>query len=159
MPRTFTSSVPFSGAPQSAIEHATSVLSTVAFRITEIGENTLTAHGPGFSGTKQSALRCASIIRLRVGTRSIEAEAELGSLDKMRNFLIGLPLLLGVLFLIVFGFMFWERGAEYIIMMSLGPLAPWPFITPLIVRSQRKRFEREFEIFLSNMALVLSEGR
>jgi hypothetical protein len=33
-----------------------------------------------------------------VGNRSIEAEAELGGLEKMRNFLIGLPLLLGVIF-------------------------------------------------------------
>jgi hypothetical protein len=33
-----------------------------------------------------------------VGNRSIEAEAERGGLEKMRNFLIGLPLLLGVIF-------------------------------------------------------------
>jgi len=33
-----------------------------------------------------------------VGNRSIEAEAELGGLEKMLNFLIGLPLLLGVIF-------------------------------------------------------------
>jgi hypothetical protein len=33
-----------------------------------------------------------------VGNRSIVAEAERGGLEKMRNFLIGLPLLLGVIF-------------------------------------------------------------
>ena len=48
-----------------------------------------------------------------VGNRSIEAKAELGGLEKMRNFLIGLPLLLGVLFLILFGILFQEKRGGF----------------------------------------------
>ena len=54
-----------------------------------------------------------------VGNRSIEAEAELGGLEKMRNFLIGLPLLLGVLFLILFGILFQEKRGAFVLGVSL----------------------------------------
>lgn len=157
--------------PRQALSKAMLVLETVGFRIVSCDERNAELQGPGLNSTKQNPLLGATSIQLRCSERTIYLTAKLGGVATMQRFLTWFPLILGLslgtIFAIAGGFGFgraagipfgvpWAQGFRWIVAayaMALMPVAPWLFLSPMLIRVIRKRTKVALETLLQNAVM------
>lgn len=157
-----------SGAVSLALTSAISVLANNGFKILSREPEMSVLEGPGMNSTKQNALVGASKITLRAAGDCLRVEAELGSADRMRRFLMtfpfflgmGLGLLFGISSGVVLGQAFgigfgvpWAPGWQWLLFamgISFLPVAPWLVLSPLIARSIAKRTRNALDLLVIN---------
>ena len=152
----------------SILDSAVQTLTNNGFAIVDRSEDSVTLHGPGLNSTRQNPLLGATRIKLALNGKTLDADAELGGVQRMQRFLSRLPFLLGLglgLFFgvgggILFGQLFgvgfgvpWAQGSQWLlfaICVSMLPVAPWLFISPLMSRSIQKRTEDAITTLVRN---------
>ena len=72
----------------------------------------------------------------------------------MIRFMLSTIVGLAVLFLVLFGILFHEKGLALVLAVSLGPLLPWPILLPVMAKTMKSRTVRALDSLLESMALV-----
>jgi len=84
----------------------------------------------------------------------ITLKAELGGVTKMIKYLTLFIGAMAIFFLLLFGFLFGLRQQQplgKVLLISLGPLVPWPIAIPLMGIWFKKRADRALDTLLKNM--------
>ncbi|HKC66238.1 MAG TPA: hypothetical protein VKB86_21515, partial [Pyrinomonadaceae bacterium] len=138
----YAKTVPFTGRAAKALDIARSTLLPLGFQVTASSDYELRATGPGINSTRENPLKGISEAAIVVRSSAIEMQAALGGVRKMKMFLTFFPLVMGLLFLIIFGtlalsvpvFRHW-----WVFLIPLAALGPWLFISPLMIRMIERR--------------------
>ena len=147
---TYETEVPYRGDPQKAARTARELLAQNSFRITPLDARSFEAAGPGMNSTEQNPLRGASLLTFQATSSHLTVQADLGGVRSIGRFLVILISSLGLLFFILFSYLFGlKRG-----LLSLIPLSPWPFLGPLLVHMQKKRTQKAIDTFLHNVTAM-----
>jgi hypothetical protein len=154
---TYTQTISFDGNTAKAFDLAAAALTSIGFRLTSRDGSSLEMIGPGMTSTRQSTLLGASRIQVIRGGHELSVEAELGGVKRMTRFVtlfpIGLSLFLGVLFFVVFSFVFDHRAWLVPVVAVTGANALlWLFLAPVLARHVHTRTCRGIDALLSNMA-------
>ncbi len=166
--RSFHTSAVASASSDSILDSAVQTLANQGFAISDRTMNSVTLNGPGLNSTRQNPLLGATKITLTINGKNLDADAELGGVERMQRFLTRFPFLLGlvlgllfgvgggVLFGQLFGVGFgvpWAQGWQWLvaaICFAMLPVAPWLFISPLMSRSIQKRTEHAIATLVHN---------
>ena len=147
-------SIAFTGDRTKVFEFAIMALTSVGFRLEAQSSSSLQFTGPGMNSSRENPLTGASLISLSVQEDELTLEAELGGLKRIRQVLIMLPAGLALLFLVLFGFLFRNRGFPFILFVSILPLSPWLILTPVLSHVMQKRTHRALDTFLHNIGVA-----
>src|SRR5205085_9122934 len=134
--------VPFTGRTAKALDIAKSTLLPLGFQVVSSSDYELRATGPGLNSTRENQLKGISEAAIIVRSSAIEMKAVLGGVRKMKMFLTLFSLGMALLFLTVFGvlalsiptFRHW-----WVFLIPLAALAPWLFISPMMIRMIERR--------------------
>jgi hypothetical protein len=152
--------VPFTGRAAKALDIAKSTLLPLGFQVVSSSDYELRATGPGINSTRENPLKGISEATIVVRSSMIEMQAALGGVRKMKLFLTFFPLGMGLLFLIIFGtlalsvpvFRHW-----WVFLIPLAALAPWLFISPLMIRMIERRTGQAIDTLLNNMVTLAKD--
>lgn len=161
MPMEYSKTVPFTGHGARALDVARSVFVGQGFQIVASSDYELRVTGPGINSTKENPLKGVSEASIIIRSASIEFNAILGGVQKMKTFLRLLPLGLALFFLIVFGVLALSVPGLRQPWFFLGPalaLSPWVFLAPLMGRSIEKKTTQAVDTLLSNMVIMGRDG-
>lgn len=156
----YAKSVPFSGRAAKALDIAKSTLLPLGFQVVSSSDYELRATGPGINSTRENPLKGISETAITVRSSTIEMQAALGGVRKMKLFLTLFPLGMALLFLIVFGtlaltvpvFRHW-----WVFLIPLAALAPWLFLSPMMIRMIEKRTGQAIDTLLNNMVTLAKD--
>lgn len=155
----FDAEEPYAGRPGPALDTARQSFLPLGFAITEQAERRLALTGRGMMSSNQSPLCGATTVRFEVRDHAIRCEAELGGVRSMTRFLLWFPLLLDLVLVAVFvgvwvGTDAWRQSMPLwaLVLLCVGPVAPWPVLGPLMARWIRRRTEQALTTALRNMA-------
>ncbi|MFO0939889.1 MAG: hypothetical protein U0930_03905 [Pirellulales bacterium] len=158
---------------QHSLQVALAILANHGFKIVSHDSRSARLSGPGLNSTKQNPLLGATSIQLVLEDHRLKLIAELGGVDSMRRFLMSFPFLLGLglglLFGVGGGLLFgrnfgvgfgvpWAQGWNWMLFtlaLSVLPVAPWLFLSPMIAGSIRNRTQQALST-LANNAVQLS---
>ncbi|MDQ3818686.1 MAG: hypothetical protein M3362_13545, partial [Acidobacteriota bacterium] len=138
----YAKTVPFTGRPAKALDIARSTLLPLGFQVVSSSDYELRATGPGINSTRENPLKGISEAAIVVRSSTIEMQAALGGVRKMKMFLTFFPLGMALLFLIVFGTLALSVPAFrhwWVFLIPLAALAPWIFISPMMIRMIERR--------------------
>jgi len=157
MPVTYSTSVTYSGSAKRALAIAQNALIAANFQITSKTDYELHAVGRGITSTRQDPLKAATDITIILRNASIEVNAVLGGVDRMKKFLRILPLSMALFFLLVFGtiaFFVPDFRRWWIFLIPVAVLSPWLILGPIIARSVRAQAEGAINSLLGNMVTL-----
>jgi hypothetical protein len=158
----------FSGPAERVLAAAITTLTNNGFAIVDRSDVEATLAGPGFNSTRQNPLVGASRITIAARGHTLHVNAELGGVESMRRFLMRFPFLLGLglgAFFAVFGGVFFGqlfgvgfgapgmagwRWAALTLTMGLLLSVPWIVISPMMVRTIRRRTHRALDVLVDN---------
>lgn len=144
---------------KSIFDTAIQMLGSQGFSISERTKSSVTLEGPGLNSTRENPLLGATKITLSINGKNLDADAELGGVERLQRFVTWFPFLLGttlglfagfgggLLFGQLFDVGFGVPGAEgwrwlvAALAFAMLPVSPWFFISPWISRSIQKRTE------------------
>jgi hypothetical protein len=165
---TYQTAAEFGGDPRAVLDSAIATLTHNGFAITQRDAASASLTGPGLTSTKQNAILGASHVLLNVRGNRLEAQAELGGVDRMQRFLMRFPFLLALaigLFLGVGGGLFfgaqtgagfgapWAPGWSWLLVtlgISMLAVSPWFVLSPLMSRAMRNRTQTALETLVRN---------
>ena len=143
----------FRGDAQAALSLAQAALVAQGFEILAQSASELCVRGPGLHSTRQSPLLGATELSLHIAASSIEAQAALGGVARMKAFVYlfppGLGLVLSLPFLLA-GLPNWWVG--------LLAVAPWLVLSPLMGAMIERRTIRAIEGLVRSMVAVAKPG-
>jgi hypothetical protein len=152
-PAEYKLSILFRGDAKAALELARAALVAQGFEILAQSASELSVRGPGLHDTRQSPLLGATELSLQIAASSIEAQAVLGGVARMKAFVYwfppGLGLVLALSFLIA-GLPNWW--------VAFLAIAPWLVISPLMGAMIERRTVRAIEGLVRSMAVVAKPG-
>lgn len=156
----YAKTVPFTGKAATALNIARLTFLPLGFQIAASSDHELRATGPGVNSTRENPLKGISETTIIVRSSAIEMKATLGGIRKLKMFLKLFPLGMMLLFLIVFGVLAWQLPAlrhAWIFLIPIGALAPWIFISPLMIRMIERRTAQAIDTLLNNMVFMGQE--
>lgn len=156
----YAKTVPFTGNAAKATEIARSTLLPLGFQVVSSSDYELRATGPGINSTRENPLKGISEATIVVRSSAIEMQAALGGVRKMKLFLMFFPLGMALLFMIVFGvialsvpvFRRW-----WVFLIPLAALAPWLFLSPMMIRMIERRTNQAIDTLLNNMVMLAKD--
>lgn len=157
MPLAYSTSVAYSGSAKRALAIAQNALIAASFQIVSSTEFELHAIGKGVTSTRQDPLKAATDITIILRNSSIEVNAILGGVDRMKKFLRILPLSMAAFFLVVFGTIAVfvpDLRRWWIFLIPVAVLSPWLILGPVIARSVRAQAEDAINSLLGNMVTL-----
>jgi hypothetical protein len=172
----FQTAAEFGGDPKAVLDSAIATLTHNGFAITQRDAASAALTGPGLTSTKQNAILGASRVLLNVRGNRLEAQAELGGVDRMRRFLMRFPFLLalgiGLLLGVGGGLLFgaqtgtrfgapWAPGWTWLLVtlgISMLAVSPWVVLSPLMSRAMRNRTQTALETLVRN-AVFQGQGK
>ena len=156
----YAKTVPFTGRAAKAIDIARLTLLPLGFQVVSSSDYELRATGPGLNSTRENPLKGISEAAIIVRSSAIEMKAALGGVRKMKMFLTLFPLGMALLFLIVFGVLSLSVPAFrhwWVFLIPLAALAPWLFISPMMIRMIERRTNQAIDTLLSNMVTLAKD--
>ncbi len=145
--------VPFTGDARKALETGREVFMHHGFQVSAIENSSFEANRSGMHSSKQDSIVGVSMARVTVAGGMISVRAELANVWRLILVLACGFLVMGIGFVILFGFMFGPKQG----LMSLAPLAPWPILFPLMGVFMHRRSEKALNTLITNMANVASD--
>ena len=154
----------FDGESSKALEIARNTFLPHGFEIIENDESSIEVAKHGFliisSQNKLNPIDLISNVRVSIDNRKITLYADLNGVKKFilyaGLFIAGMA----VFFLALFGFIFvvkQNQPISKIILLSLAPLAPWPFLIPIMGAWYKKSVIKALDTLMNNM-LILSKS-
>jgi hypothetical protein len=168
----YSKSIPFHGDVNKALDFATVVLAKNSFIIQNKKGSALEMLGPGMRSNRQDPILGVSRIHISADRSQLIVDAELGGVDRMRRFLTYFPVSMALGFILLFGgvagLIFGQLSGvgfgvpaapgwwwlAMTVPISVFPLLPWLFLSPLMIRSIRKKTVLALDTLLNNMATV-----
>lgn len=145
----------FEGDLAKAIDVAKNTLLPNGFEIIDSSDSYLEAvNHTGLWGYNQHPLNGVSKVSISESDGKIILKSELGGVTKMIKYLTLFIGAMAVFFLLLFGFLFGLRQQQplgKVLLISLGPLVPWPIAIPLMGVWFKKRADRALDTLLKNM--------
>lgn len=146
-------SVGFSGDVESAITLAKNIFAANGFKISQIDQTEFSVTGPGMSSTKQNPIRGLSRGKLKFTGETLAFTGELGGVEFMKKFLIIFPLALGIGMTLLFaGIGGITKQNDLSGFIPLLTVAPWIFISPIMIKVIQKRTEDAVATALENIS-------
>jgi hypothetical protein len=150
-------------AAKPAIDFIAETLMGHNFLIEHRSETALEASGPGMNSTRQSPILGASRVRVEAQGDALSMRAELGAVQRMRQFITWFPPMLGVglaVFFIALGtaldIRLLQRWASLAAVLAV---LPWPiFLSPWMSRKITDQTRRALENLLRNAASEAGHG-
>ena len=128
--------VEFSGDPGRALSAGRSILMPLGYEIKPLSQTSFEAFGPGMMSSRQNAILGASYLRIVCEGRTLSMNAELGGIKRMKSFLMIFLSSMALLFMILFGALFWKK-APYVVFIAVAPFLPWVFLLPVIIKGRQ----------------------
>ena len=145
-------SIKFDGDLKSAMAMAKNIFATNGFKLNENDQAALSLIGPGMNSTKQNPIRGISRGELKFTESTLEFSGELGGVEFMKKFLIFFPLALGIGITIVFVILTYFTKQNFpSAFIPLLAIAPWIFISPIIIKNIQKKTEEAIQTTLCNI--------
>ena len=156
----YAKTVPFTGSAAKATEIARSTLLPLGFQVVSSSDYELRATGPGINSTRENPLKGISEATIVVRSSAIEMQAALGGVRKMKLFLTFFPLGMALMFMIVFGVLalsvpIFRRW--WVFLIPLAALAPWLFLSPMMIRMIERRTNQAIDTLLNNMVMLAKD--
>ncbi len=147
---------PFSGNVEKALEVAWNTFLPHGFTVTENTAESIELTGPGSLMAKgQDPAVGISKISISAAHNELSIKAEFGGINKTVKFMILLIVSLSVFFLVLFGILFnKEMPTARIVLLSLGPLIPWPIVIPLMAIWMKSRATKTLNALLTNITTL-----
>jgi hypothetical protein len=155
----YANATPFSGNTAKAFDLAVAALTPLGFQIAARDQATLDLTGPGMNSTRQSSILGASRIQIARVQNELAADAELGGVQRITRFVtlfpIALILLLGLVFVVVFGLtMNNQNWVLPVAVVVAGNGLLWLILGPVLARYIKNRTCRGIDALLHNMAVA-----
>jgi len=143
---------------EKAFDVAKSTFLPHGFQIVSISDTDLEVAGPGTYWTKgQDPMVGISKAHISAVDGKLSIRAELGGVTKAVKYLVIFIVAMAVLFLAVFAIVFGQsqgQSMRKVLLISLGPLAPWVVIAPLMGRFLKSRTCRAIDVLMNNIVAL-----
>ncbi len=165
----YSASTSYSGESETAFARALSILGAAGFTVQQQDRDSIEFTGPGLNSSRESAILGATNIRIRLDHDSMQLDAELGGVAKMRRFLNTFIPSLAVLLVVIIGpFTGWVAGMQnglgfgvpglpglkwlmFTVPITLLPFLPWIVATPWVTGKIRTRTINAIDGLLQNI--------
>jgi len=165
----YSASRSYSGETAPAFDRAINILGAAGFTIQQQGRDSIEFTGPGLNSSRESAILGATKILIQYDRDSMQLDAELGGVVRMKRFLKTFIPSLAVLLLVLIGpFTGWIAGMQnglgfgvpglpgikwliFTMPITLLPFLPWIFLTPWVARKIRTRTCGAIDSLLQNI--------
>jgi hypothetical protein len=148
----YTASRPLEGSPERALDLITAVFASNGYALVSRDSRSVRFESGAGEGKGRNPMLGDSTVMFNIKDGSLTMLADMGGVRKMGTVIIFLPVALALFFLVLFGILFGELGAGFIAMVSLGPVLPWVFLAPLLIRWLKKRSVEALDRLLESMA-------
>ncbi len=165
----YSASTSYSGESAPAFDRALSILGAAGFTIQQQDRDSIEFTGPGLNSSRESAILGATKIRIQLDRDSIQLDAELGGVVRMKRFLNTFIPSLAVLLVVIIGpFTGWVAGMQnglgfgvpglpglkwlmFTVPITLLPFLPWIVVTPWVAGKIRTRTINAIDGLLQNI--------
>ena len=148
----------FDGETAKAMEIARNTLLPHGFEIIQSNESYLELANNSFPwGRNPNPIRMISSAHISFGNGEITLRAELNNIKKIFLYLCLFIIGMAVFFIVTFGIVFvlkQHQPINKIVFLSLAPLAPWPFIIPIMSIWFKRAAHQTLDTLMNNMLSV-----
>lgn len=165
----YSTSTSYSGETAPAFDRAINILGAAGFTLEHQNQDSIEFTGPGLSSSRENAVLGATKIRIHHNRDTMQLEAELGGVVRMKRFLKTFIPSLAVLLMVIIGPVTgWIAGMQnglgfgvpglpgmkwliFTMPITLLPFLPWIFLTPWVSGKIRTRTVNAMNGLLKNI--------